>query len=60
MARSQRNSRVMVFWIVLGLTALVWILRGLGWVTFLPGFVLDFLILASLVLLLINGWIETR
>ncbi|MBD2326062.1 MAG: hypothetical protein B0A82_13195 [Alkalinema sp. CACIAM 70d] len=59
MARAQ-NSRIFVFWFTLGLTAFVWLLRGIGLVTFLPGFILGFLLIASLALLIINGLIETR
>ncbi len=58
--QSSRDSRVFVFWFVVGLTLLVWILRGFGLLTFIPGFVLGLLIAASIALLVINGWIETR
>ncbi|MBC7825722.1 MAG: hypothetical protein H7126_18025 [Candidatus Parcubacteria bacterium] len=54
------NSRVVVFFGVIGLTALVWILRGIGLFTFIPGFVLWVLILLSIVLAIVNGLIETR
>jgi hypothetical protein len=54
------NSRVVVFFGVIGLTALVWILRGIGLFTFIPGFVLWMLILLSIVLAIVNGLIETR
>lgn len=54
------NSRVIVFFGVIGLTALVWILRGIGLFTFIPGFVLWVLILLSIVLAIVNGLIETR
>ncbi len=54
------NSRVIVFFGVIGLTALVWILRGIGLFTFIPGFVLWVLILLSIVLVIVNGLIETR
>lgn len=60
MARSSRDSRVFVFWFVLGLTAAVWILRGFGLLAFLPGFFLGLLILLSVVLAVVNGLIETR
>jgi hypothetical protein len=43
-----------------GMTLLVWGLRGIGLLTFIPGFVLGLLITASIALLIINGWIETR
>lgn len=54
------NSRIIVFLGVIGLTALVWILRGIGLFAFLPGFVLWVLILLSIVLAIVNGFIETR
>ncbi|MCY7279044.1 MAG: hypothetical protein LH702_36235 [Phormidesmis sp. CAN_BIN44] len=54
------NSRVIVFFGVIGLTALVWILRGIGLFAFIPGFVLWVLILLSIVLAIVNGLIETR
>jgi hypothetical protein len=57
---SSKNSRVFVFWVVVGMTLLVWGLRGIGLLTFIPGFVLGLLIAASIALLIINGWIETR
>jgi hypothetical protein len=57
---SSKNSRVFVFWFVVGMTLLVWGLRGIGLLTFIPGFVLGLLITASIALLIINGWIETR
>ncbi len=58
--QSSRDSRVFVFWFVVGLTLFVWGLRGIGLLTFIPGFVLGLLITASIALLVINGWIETR
>lgn len=54
------NSRVVVFFGVIGLTALVWLLRGVGLLAFIPGFVLWALILLTLVLAIVNGLIETR
>jgi hypothetical protein len=54
------NSRIIIFLFVLGLTVLVWLLRGLGLLTSLPGFVLWFLILATLGLIVVNGLLETR
>jgi hypothetical protein len=44
----------------LGLTVLVWVLRGIGLLTFLPGSILWFLILATFVLTVVNGLLETR
>ena len=57
---SSKNSRVSVFWFVVGITLVLWGLRGIGLLTFIPGFVLGLLIAASIALLIINGWIETR
>lgn len=57
---ASKNSRVFVFWFVVGLTMVLWGLRGVGLLTFIPGFVLGLMIAASIALLIINGWIETR
>ncbi|MBW4441791.1 MAG: hypothetical protein KME10_11250 [Plectolyngbya sp. WJT66-NPBG17] len=54
------NSRAIVYVVVLALTAIVWILRGLGLFAFLPGFVLWVLIGLSIVLTIVNGLIEAR
>lgn len=54
------NSRATVYVVVLALTAIVWILRGIGLLSFLPGFVLWVLIVLSIVLTIINGLIEAR
>ncbi|KAM3089609.1 hypothetical protein ACKFKG_33250 [Phormidesmis sp. 146-35] len=59
MSRST-NSRAVVYLVVLGLTAIVWLLRGIGLLTFIPGFILWVLILLSIALTIVNGWIETR
>jgi hypothetical protein len=57
---SRSSSRSVVYLVVLGLTAIVWLLRGIGLLTFIPGFVLWVLILLSIGLTLVNGWLETR
>jgi hypothetical protein len=49
-----------LFWITLALTAIVWILRGLGALTFLPGGVIWLLILLSLGTGVVNGLMGTR
>lgn len=54
------DSRTIVFLGVLLLTALVWLLRGIGLLTFLPGGVLHFLLLLAFGLFIVNGLIETR
>jgi hypothetical protein len=54
------NSRATVYLVVLALTAIVWILRGIGLLAFLPGFVLWILIFLSIVLTIVNGLIEAR
>lgn len=38
-----------IFWAILGITLLVWILRGVGLLTFIPGAVIWILILLSFV-----------
>ncbi|MCU0550041.1 MAG: hypothetical protein MUC48_11895 [Leptolyngbya sp. Prado105] len=54
------NSRATVYVVVLAMTAIVWILRGIGLLAFLPGFVLWILIFLSIVLTIVNGLIEVR
>jgi len=54
------NSRAIVYVVVLALTAIVWVLRGVGLFAFLPGFVLWVLIGLSIVLTIVNGLIEAR
>jgi hypothetical protein len=54
------NSREIVYVVVLALTAIVWLLRGIGLLAFLPGFVLWVLIGLSIVLTIVNGLIEIR
>ncbi|MGG6264033.1 hypothetical protein ACQ4M3_21830 [Leptolyngbya sp. AN03gr2] len=54
------NSRAVVYVVVLALTAIVWILRGIGLFAFVPGFVLWILIGLSIVLTIVNGLIEVR
>jgi hypothetical protein len=58
--RRSANSRILVFWVVVGLTLLVWLLRGVGLLTMVPGFILALLLGLSLLLLIVNGLIETR
>ncbi len=58
--KQSSNSRAVVYVVVLALTAIVWILRGIGLFAFLPGFVLWVLILLSIVLTIVNGLIEAR
>ncbi|BAS57431.1 MULTISPECIES: hypothetical protein [Leptolyngbya] len=54
------NSRATVYIVVLAMTAIVWILRGIGLLAFLPGFVLWILIFLSIILTIVNGLIEVR
>jgi hypothetical protein len=58
--RRSANSRILVFWVVVGLTLLVWLLRGVGLLTMVPGFILALLLGLSLLLFIVNGLIETR
>jgi hypothetical protein len=58
--RRSTNSRIRVFWVVVGLTLLVWLLRGVGLLTMVPGFILALLFGLSLLLFIVNGLIETR
>lgn len=58
--RRSTNSRIRVFWVVMGLTLLVWLLRGVGLLTMVPGFILALLFGLSLLLFIVNGLIETR
>ncbi|TAE65577.1 MAG: hypothetical protein EAZ25_21135 [Oscillatoriales cyanobacterium] len=47
--RLQLRLSTRIFWTVLGITLLVWILRGVGLLTFLPGGVIWILIFLSFV-----------
>ncbi|TAE08591.1 MAG: hypothetical protein EAZ90_29370 [Oscillatoriales cyanobacterium] len=47
--RFQFRLSTRIFWTVLGITLLVWILRGVGLLTFLPGGVIWILIFLSFV-----------
>ncbi|MBW4541443.1 MAG: hypothetical protein KME43_20220 [Myxacorys chilensis ATA2-1-KO14] len=58
--RQPASSREVVFIGVLALTVITWLLRGIGLLTFLPGFVLGILISLSIALIIVNGLIETR
>lgn len=58
--RQANSSRAIVYLVVLVLTAIVFLLRGIGLLAFLPGFVLWVLLGLSLVLTIVNGLIETR
>lgn len=37
-----------VFWAILGVTIVVWVLRGLGILSFLPGFVIWLLLISTI------------
>jgi hypothetical protein len=47
--RFQMRLSTRIFWTILGITLLVWILRGVGLLTFIPGSVIWILVLLSFV-----------
>ncbi|MBD1829544.1 hypothetical protein H6F71_19380 [Microcoleus sp. FACHB-61] len=47
--RFQMRLSTRIFWTILGITLLVWILRGVGLLTFIPGAVIWILVLLSFV-----------
>ncbi|MEG3840444.1 hypothetical protein [Microcoleus sp. herbarium14] len=47
--RFQMRLSTRIFWSILGITLLVWILRGVGLLTFIPGSVIWILVLLSFV-----------
>ncbi|NJR48604.1 MAG: hypothetical protein HC780_02655 [Leptolyngbyaceae cyanobacterium CSU_1_3] len=59
MSRSS-NSRSVVYLVVLSLTMIVWLLRGIGLLAFVPGFILWILIGLTIGLTIVNIWLETR
>ena len=54
------HRRLVIFWVVAGVTLVLWVLRGIGILAILPGFIFGSLLLATWLLLLVNGFIETR
>lgn len=59
MVKSLRPT-TQIFLLTLGLTILVWVLRGFGILTFLPGGVIWLLILLSVGTGVVNGLMGTR
>ena len=59
MSRSS-NRRLVIFWVMAGVTLALWVLRGIGILAILPGFLFGSLLVATWLLLLGNGFIETR
>lgn len=52
MSRVRRNHNIrasQIFFILAGITILIWVLRGLGILTFIPGGILWILILLSVI-----------
>ncbi|MFM2432846.1 MAG: hypothetical protein RLZZ511_4060 [Cyanobacteriota bacterium] len=58
----RRNTyrRLVVFWTVVAVALALWILRGMGLLTIVPGFLVMGLWVLAWILLLVNGIIETR
>jgi hypothetical protein len=50
----------MAFWTVVVVAIALWVLRGFGLLTIVPGFVLMGLLLLAWIMALVNGIIETR
>jgi hypothetical protein len=58
--RRNTNRRLAIFWTVVALALTLWVLRGIGLLTIVPGFVIMGLWGLTWILALINGLIETR
>jgi hypothetical protein len=54
------NRRLTVFWTLALVTFVLWLLRGVGLLTIVPGFVLLSLMVITWVMALVNGFLETR
>jgi hypothetical protein len=58
--RASPNRRLIVFWTVLAVSLVLLLLRGIGLLTIVPGFILMGLLVLAWLMALINGVIETR
>ncbi|MDA0211639.1 MAG: hypothetical protein OT478_15870 [Cyanobacteria bacterium FC1] len=53
--RYSPKPATVVFWVILAVTFLVWVLRGIGVLTFIPGWTIWVLILLSIVAGIVQG-----
>jgi hypothetical protein len=58
--RSSPNTRLVILWTVVGVALALLLLRGIGLLTIVPGFMVMGMIALAWILVLINGLIETR
>ncbi|MEM9161966.1 MAG: hypothetical protein AAGC54_02715 [Cyanobacteria bacterium P01_F01_bin.4] len=49
-----------LFWTLIGITAAVWLMRGLGLLTFLPGIIIWLLIILCFAVGIVNSFRSTR
>jgi hypothetical protein len=54
------NRRLTVFWTLALVTFVLWLLRGVGLLTIVPGFILLSLMVITWIMALVNGFLETR
>jgi hypothetical protein len=58
--RSSPNTRLVILWTVIGVALALLLLRGIGLLTIVPGFMVMGMIALAWILALVNGVIETR
>ncbi|MBE9031770.1 hypothetical protein IQ266_18715 [filamentous cyanobacterium LEGE 11480] len=58
--RRRSSRRLVIFWTIVAVAVALWILRGFGLLTIVPGFMIMGLWLLAWILALVNGIIETR
>lgn len=58
--RPTTYRRLVLFWTVVAVALALWILRGFGLLTIVPGFIVMGLWVLAWIIALVNGLIETR
>jgi hypothetical protein len=58
--RPTTYRRLVLFWTVVAVALALWILRGFGLLTIVPGFIVMGLWVLAWIMALVNGLIETR
>jgi hypothetical protein len=58
--RRTTYRRLVLFWTVVAVALALWILRGFGLLTIVPGFIVMGLWVLAWIIALVNGLIETR
>jgi hypothetical protein len=58
--RPTTYRRLVLFWTVVAVALALWILRGFGLLTIVPGFIVMGLWVLAWMIALVNGIIETR